>query len=100
MKRLNPADRQVLILDAALRMSRLHGYQKVTRLDIAMAADCSEALVSQYFGTMVQVRRAVIRAAIKQGDLQILAQGLAARDGHAQKAPDELKRAAVATLAG
>ena len=65
MSRLNPEDRHALILDAALRMSRHYGYQKVTRADIASAAKCSEALVSQYFGTMVQVRRAVVRASIK-----------------------------------
>ena len=100
MSRLNPEDRHALILDAALRMSRHYGYQKVTRADIASAAKCSEALVSQYFGTMVQVRRAVVRASIKQRDLQILAQALAAKDAHALKAPEELKRAAVATLAG
>jgi AcrR family transcriptional regulator len=100
MSRLNPADRHALILAAALRISRLHGYQKVTRADIALAAECSEALVSSYLGTMVQVRRAVIRAAIKNRDLIVLAQALAAKDSHAQKAPDELKRAAVATLAG
>jgi AcrR family transcriptional regulator len=98
MSRQSPADRQASILDASLRMARLHGYQNVTRADIAVAAKCSEALVSSYFGTMVQVRRAVMRAAIKTHDLQILAQGLAARDPHAMRAPEDLRLAAVKSL--
>lgn len=100
MTRLAPKERNASILDAALRMARLHGYQRITRADIAMAAECSEALVSSYLGTMIAVRRAVIRAAIKQKDLIVLAQALAAKDAHAQKAPENLRRAAVATLVG
>lgn len=98
MTRLSPKDRNASILDAALRMARLHGYQRVTRADIAVAAECSEALVSSYLGTMIAVRRAIIRAAIKQKDLVVLAQALAAKDAHAQKAPEELRRAAIAML--
>jgi AcrR family transcriptional regulator len=100
MSRLKPVDRHASILDAALRMARLHGYQNITRVDIAVAAECSEALVSSYLGTMVQVRRAVVRAAIKQKDLAVLAQALAAKDTHAQKAHENLRRAAVALLVG
>lgn len=96
--RQSPKVRHASILDAALRMSRLHGYQHVTRADIAGAAECSEALVSSYFGTMVQVRRSVVRAAIKQRDLAIVAQALAAKDLHAQKVPIELRVEALATL--
>jgi hypothetical protein len=47
---------------------------------------------------MVQVRRSVVRAAIKQRDLAIVAQALAAKDLHAQKVPVELRVEALATL--
>jgi AcrR family transcriptional regulator len=100
MSRLNPKDRKASILDAAVRMSRNYGYAEVTRADIAHAAGCSEALVSSYFGTMTQVRRAVIRCAIKDRDLVIVAQALVAKDTQAMKAPEELRIAAVATLVG
>ena len=98
MSRQNPKDRQASILDAALRMSRLHGYQRITRADIAAAAECSDALVSSYFGTMVQVRRSVVRAAIKQRDLVVILEAMLAKDPHVQKAPEELRRAAVASI--
>jgi AcrR family transcriptional regulator len=98
-KRLEPLVRLEQILDAALRMSRLYGYRDMTRKDVAGAAKCSEALVSSYFGTMVQLRRAVVRAAIDQKDLAIIGQALAAKDKHAQKAPLDLRVAALASLA-
>ena len=55
--------------------------------------------MSKYFGTMVSFKRTIMRAAIKDGNLPILAQGLAAGDKCAMKAPSELKTAAIATLA-
>lgn len=98
-KRLEPKDRRAEILDAAMRMSRLYGYRETTRKDIADAAKCSEALVSNYFGTMVQVRRAIVRRAVEIRDLAIVGQALAAKDKHAAKAPLNLRVAALASLA-
>src|SRR5271166_2987018 len=98
MSRLSPKDRQASILASATRMAHLHGYQRITRADVAMAAECSQALVSSYFGTMIQLRRAVVRAAIKNRDVVIVAQALAADDAHIKKAPEELRRAAAASL--
>jgi len=98
MTRLDPKLRKVYILDACLRMARLHGYRNMTREDIALAAECSEGLVSSYLGTMTQVRRAVVRHAIFCKDLTVLAQAIAANDPHAMKAPDHLRDAAVQSL--
>ena len=98
MTRLDPKVRLSEILDASLRMARLHGYRNMTREDIAVAAGCSEGLVSSYLGTMTQVRRAVVRHAIHCKDLTVLAQALAANDPHAMKAPAELRDAAVQSL--
>lgn len=97
--RLDPEVRRAEILDAALRMSRLHGYREVTREDISRAAKCSEALVSSYFGTMVKVRRAIVRAAIDQRDLAILAQVIAAKDKHAAKISWDLRAEVIVSLA-
>jgi AcrR family transcriptional regulator len=98
-KRLDPKDRRAEILDAALRMSRLHGYREVTRADIAGAAKCSEALVSSYWGTMVQMRRAIVRAAIDRRDLTLVAQAIVATDKHAAKLTAELRQTALLSLA-
>lgn len=74
-------------------------FMKVTRADIAEEAGVSEPLITHHLGTMVDLRRDIIRHAIKQERLKIIAQGLAAGDPHARKAPQELKDRAVALLA-
>lgn len=96
--RQDPIERKASILDAAIRISHSFGYQRITRANVAGAAQCSEALVSSYFGTMLQLRKAVLRRAIIREDLTIIAQALAAKDPHVDKASEDLRRAAAATL--
>ena len=100
-KRMQPKERRAAILTAAVELARAEGYNRITREGIAKAAGgVSEGLVSQYFNTMAQLRRALIRHAIKANPpvLEIIAQGLAAKDPHALKASDELKRQAADSL--
>jgi AcrR family transcriptional regulator len=88
------------ILAAALRVSVTVGYNRITRDDIALAAGCSPALVSEMFGTMTCMRRALMRAAVANAVLPVIAQGLALRDPHALRAPAELRAAAAASITG
>lgn len=98
-KRANPALRKEHILNAAVSLAKDVGYQRITRDGIAERAGVSMGLVSSYFGTMVQLKNDVMRRAVKQGILEIIAQGLAAQDDHAKKAPKALKQQAVRLLA-
>ncbi len=93
--RADPALRKNQILNVALTLSIKKGYHKITREDIAKEAGVSPGLVSRYFNTMVQLRRAIIRAAINQNIPEIIAQGIANGDENAKKAPSELKRKAI-----
>jgi AcrR family transcriptional regulator len=88
------------ILAAALRVSVTVGYNRITRDDIALAAGCSPALVSEMFGTMTCMRRSLMRAAVANAVLPVIAQGLALRDPHALRAPAELRAAAAASITG
>ena len=98
-KRLHPDDRKEQILTAAIKVAgRPGGWAKLTRYAVAKEAGCAEGLVSKYFGTMIAFRRSIMRAAIQARNLAVVAQGLAAGDTNAQKAPPELKAAAVETL--
>jgi len=98
-KKLLPDDRKQQILTAALCIAaRPGGWAKLTRISVAKEAQCAEGLPSKYFGTMTTFRRAIMRAAIQARNLPVIAQGLAAGDPSAQKAPDSLKREAVDTL--
>ena len=90
--------RKAEILRVALALASKTGYMQITRQAVADRAACSPALVSEYFATMPQLRRAVMSAAIAERELTVLAQGLAARDSKARSAPEALRREAVAGL--
>lgn len=97
--RLKPDDRKLQILKAALVVtSEPGGWSTLTRKAVATQAECAEALVSKYFGTMTDFRRTIMRAVIHHEILEIIAQGLAAGDVHAKKASDALKLKALETL--
>lgn len=98
MSRLKPIDRKEMILAAALDEAQERGYQHITREGVAKRAVCSPGLVSTYFNTMTQLRRAVVRAAVSREVLPIIAQGLVAKDPQALKIPSGLKQAALAAI--
>lgn len=98
-RRLSPRARHDELMAAALKLAEVKGYMQVTRDDIALAAGCSPALVSAVFGTMAATRRSMIRAAIANEVLQVVAQGLAIRDVHAMRAPADLRERAAGSLA-
>ena len=97
--RANPTLRRNQILNVALDLAKEIGYNKMTRDGIAERAGISMGLVTKYFKTMTQLRRAVIRAAIACEIPEIIAQGLANKDDHALKAPDKLKAKAIKLIA-
>lgn len=97
--RVPAAMRKEHILGVAIELAIRDGYNKITRDGIAEAAGVSMGLVTKYFGTMIQLKRDVIRAAIKQEIPEIIAQGLANGDDRARKASAELKAKAATILA-
>jgi len=86
------------LMGAALIVAARCGYQNMSREEIALEAKCSTGLISKYFGTMPQLRRAVMRAAVVRGNHTVLAQGLAAGDPNAQEAGHKAKRDALEAL--
>ena len=99
-KRLKPKERRDLILDAAIEVSIGKGYDNTNQHDIANHAGISPSLVIHYFRTMTQLRRAVMREAIKREIPEIVAQGLIKQDQHAKKAGEALKQKAADYLVG
>jgi AcrR family transcriptional regulator len=94
-QKLEARERLAQILAAAVKMAAREGYQRITRETIAKAAGVSEALVTHYLGTMPELRRAVMREAVRTECLAVIAQGLTSRDKHAAKAPPELQQKAL-----
>lgn len=89
------------ILNAALIVAaKPGGWSKLTRDGVARQAGCAESLVSKYFGTMDGFRRTIMRAAVKESHISIIAQGLAMGDKFAQRASDEQKEKVAQSIRG
>lgn len=100
-RRLTPEDKRKqreAILDAAVEVSKNHGYAHITREQVAQQAGISPALVSSYLGTVPKFRRDVMRRAVAVEALEVIAQGLVIKDPHAMKADEELKQRAIALV--
>lgn len=100
LEREEPALRAIQILDAAVRLSEQIGYTNITRDKVAAEAGCSLGLITHYYSTMNILQRAVMSAAISRKNLNIIAQGLALGHPKAQRAPQELRIAAAASITG
>lgn len=94
-----PDARPAEIMSAAIKLARKHGYMLISRDQIADEAKCSPATVSHTFGTMPQLRRAIMGEAIRLRDAAIVAQGIAMHDNRAVRVDAELRQAATAWMA-
>lgn len=93
-----PSERKAEILQAALHCAAKHGFTTFTREHVANAAGVSPASVNVYFHTMANLRRDVMRAAVRDRVLGVVAQGLVMRDRHALKAPADLRAEALGSI--
>lgn len=98
IQRLKPKDRKQQILDAALLIAERKGYMNVTRQDIGEAVGCVNATITYHFTTMRQLQRDMMRAAVRERKLVIISQGIVARDPHALKAPEDVRKEAMAAM--
>ncbi len=99
-KRLRADVRKDELITEALSMAASDHYTNVTRNGLAEAAGVSGSTVQYHFATMDKMRNEIMRAAVKRGDLVVLAQGIMAKHAHALRAPEGLRHAAVMKAAG
>jgi len=97
-RRTSAAIRTDHILSVAMDVAERDGFAKLPRNTVAEECGISDSLIAYHFGTMPDFKRTVMRHAIKHERLRIIAEGLATRDIHAVKAPEELKARALASL--
>lgn len=74
-----PAEiRKEEIIAITLRLCQINGIKSVTRKQIAEAAGVAEGLVSHHFSSMKQLQRDIVRHAVKNRDIRVVAQCVAA----------------------
>lgn len=93
-KRTSTAVRKEEILSEALRIAIVHGLAAVSGKKIAAALNVSRPAVSYHILCMGELRKDVMREAVRQEVLAVVAQGLAVGDPIATGAPEELRRRA------
>lgn len=91
--------RNAAILEAAIELAKVEGYQWITRDMVAKAAGVSTGSVHNAFGNFVELKREVMRQAIARQIVPIVAQGLAEGSLIAQSAPPALRQQVAASLA-
>lgn len=92
------AERKDAILAAAVEEAKEQGYQWITRDAVARRAGVGAGSVNVAFGTMRDLKRAVLRLAVDTRIVEIVAQGLADAHPIAKDAPSDLKQEAARLL--
>lgn len=83
----------------ALRLAAADGWRTLTHDAVALAAGVSRALVIVRLGDADQMRRSVMRAAVRDRCVPVVAEGLCLGAPQARGADDALKAAAAAWVA-
>lgn len=96
--RLDPKVRRKQLLCNAVALATEKGFEAVTREAVADRAGVAPGLVANYLGTMTQLRRNIMRAAVKHEILSVVAYGLATNNPYTAKASPELKARTLAYL--
>jgi len=91
-------DRKKQLLISAVQACEKYGYHNFNRDHIAEFSGASATLITVYFPTVTQLKRAIVRYSIKNEVLPVIAQALAVGDKQALKCNDELKIKALQTI--
>lgn len=91
-------ERAQLVLSAAITLARTDGYQWITRDGVAEAAGVSPGTVSNAYGTMLDLKRAVVTEAVRLGDLMIIGQAVASGSPLVEGVDPAVKQRALASL--
>ncbi len=94
-RRLKPEMRRLEILAAATTVALKTDYRLMTREQIAEQAGITGPTVHHYFGSIAGLKKAVMRAAIRDGTLEIIAQGLLGKDPQAMALSSKVRRLAL-----
>lgn len=88
------------LLTVAIAIAERDGYRSLTRDGLAEQAGVANGKINYVFSTMMQLRHAVMCAAVAREIKPIIAQGLANADPIATDAPEWLKRESLELLMG
>jgi len=87
-----------LVLSSAVELARRDGYLNIRREDVALACGVATGSVSRAYGSMGDLRNAIMHEAVNQEIVTLIEDGLRNRHPVACKAPAHLKQKAIALI--
>jgi len=93
--RMAPDTRRLQLIEAGLAVAEHVGFVGMTREQVAGAAEVSPALINQYFDGFEAFKSDVMRLAILQESLQVVAAGIVTGHPTALRADENVKRRAL-----
>lgn len=96
--RLTKEHRRAQIIDAARKIAFEKGLYQVSMTAVADATGCTRSNVRHYFPSAVNLRKTVLRNAIKRNELTIVNMALAMSDPMVANISDSLRNACKAHL--
>jgi len=79
-------------LQIAVKLAEKHGYHHITREMIADKAVIATGTVSLHLGTMAQMRKSIVRHAVRTANKPIMAQAILARDPYVMRKVPKAQR--------
>lgn len=90
--RLSAEDRKKQILACALKVSETIGYKNINRYHVSEKINVSDALITNYFKTMANLRKQILKLAVEEENLIVLAQAIVFKDAKMLKISKILKQ--------
>lgn len=92
-------ERRSEILGKALELAEKVGYNRVTREALGERLGyASSSLIAHHMGSAADLKRKIMREAVRTENLAVVAQGLVLKDRVALKAPEDLRTRALESL--
>ena len=93
--RLTAEERKAEFIEVGIKFAEKNHYLTVRAQDVVDKLRVSNGLLQNYFSNIDTFRKAVLRKAVKDGNLKIIAQAMGASDPLVKRAPGYLKEAAL-----
>lgn len=96
--RMNPLARKEQILNTAINLSLENGYRQLTRRSIANRMQCASALINHYFNGIEELKKIVLKTAIEQEIIPIIADNYIGWGRETAELPQHLKEKVIRYL--
>lgn len=93
--RKNPGDRRREILNFGIKIAKKCGYKKITMQKVSKKLGISPPLMHHYFNNVEELKNEIIKEALENGIVEIIAQLMVFKDARVNNISDTTKKQAI-----